>query len=231
MIKESLNRIELEISEVANKYAKEKCNVLLLPVTKRQSVDKIKEAYDCGYRQFGENYLQEAIAKIEVLPDDITWHFIGSIQSKKSKLIVQNFDWVHTVASIKVATKLNKFAKEINKRINICLQINIDDEESKSGYCISNQTSLDFLLNDFEEMLKLENICIQGLMCIQKFSLDAQAQNDSFERMNALLVLLNEKFSLKMKTLSMGMSDSLEMAIKNNASIVRVGSDIFGARV
>jgi len=227
----NLKKVEQRIEGASQKYGVNASGILLLPVSKRQSIAKIKEVYEYGYKQFGENYLQEAVDKIQALPDDIIWHFIGAIQAKKSKLIAHNFAWVHTVASLKVAKKLAGFSQTLFKNINICLQINIDAEETKSGYRIDSYEGLDALENDISEILKLNNVTLHGLMCIPKFSQNNEEQKNSFEKMRSLLQYLNDKFTLDMQTLSMGMSDSLEMAIAGGGNIVRVGSDIFGDRV
>jgi pyridoxal phosphate enzyme (YggS family) len=188
--------------------------VTLIAVTKTRTVNEIQQAVDAGQQHFGENYLQEAIGKIKVLDEQkVIWHFIGPIQSNKTALIAQNFDWVHSVGRLKIAKRLNEQRPKNLAKLKICIQINIDNEATKSGVLIEDLQDLIMEIN------QLENISLEGLMCIPK-----KDSKNAFVNMQKL----KEQFSLK--ELSMGMSYDFEEAIKFGSTMIRVGQDIFGAR-
>lgn len=209
-ISDNIKRILTTIQQLSPKNP-----VTLLAVSKTQTSQTILEAYRTGQRNFGENYLQEAISKInDCQKTDIIWHFIGSIQSNKTKTIADNFAWVHSVDRLKIATRLNQH-RAGQPPLNICLQINIDNEPTKSGLLIEE---VDWVI---QQCKTLENIQLRGLMCIPK----AGNENVSFKKMQALFAQYPE-----FDTLSMGMSGDLETAIKHGSNIVRVGRAIFGKR-
>jgi hypothetical protein len=228
------NDIGLNIDEI-NSQISQSClitgrnvqSVQLLAVSKTKPVSSLLTAYDAGQKAFGENYLQEALEKITELPKDIEWHFIGSIQSKKIKLIAQNFKWIHTLDRLKVVDKLVEFSKtNMIEDIQVCLQVNIDNESTKSGFNLTeNKTEL------LESIAKLQNakgVSLRGLMCIPNPEINAEG--DSFKRLKYLLDELNDQLGLKMDTLSMGMSNDMHQAILAGSTIVRVGTAIFGQR-
>ena len=133
-ISDTLSQVKTRIQQAATKSGRNSDEITLLAVSKRHTVNKIQEAHACGHQHFGENYLQEALEKINALNElDITWHFIGSIQSNKTRAIAESFSWVHTVERLKVAQRLSQQRPSNMAPLNICLQVNIDDEESKSG--------------------------------------------------------------------------------------------------
>jgi pyridoxal phosphate enzyme (YggS family) len=203
-------------------------DITLLAVSKGQTADAIQSAYELGQRHFGENYLQEALEKQQQLSElpDICWHFIGPIQSNKTRNIAKNFDWVHTVDRIKVAERLNTARSGHLSPLNVCLQVNIDEEESKSG--IST--------NELEELAhtvtKLPNLTLRGLMAIPQKDQPEEKQRASFASVARLLSKLknNSPQLATLDTLSMGMSADLEVAIAEGATIIRVGTAIFGPR-
>jgi pyridoxal phosphate enzyme (YggS family) len=198
--------------------------VTLLAVSKRHSWDKIQALYELGQREFGESYVQEALEKINQSPhEDIIWHFIGPIQSNKTKDIAQNFHWVHSVDRLKIARRLSA-QRSTDEALNICLQINISQEAQKSGFS-SNE-----VFSAMAEILKLPNLRVRGLMAIPKPCKDPEEQKIAFKQLSELLQQLNLKFKLQMDTLSMGMSSDLEAAIAEGATIVRIGTALFGAR-
>ncbi len=198
--------------------------ISLLAVSKKHPVAKIDEAYQCGQKDFGENYLQEALEKIEALKyKDLVWHFIGPIQSNKTRAISEHFDWVHTVDRLKIAQRLSDQRPQNFDPINVCIQVNIDDEASKSGILKNEALTLARAISD------LPNIKLRGLMAIPKAI--NEGDDASFRQMHDLfehLAGLNE--FPDWDTLSMGMSADLEQAIANGANIVRIGTDIFGPR-
>jgi len=190
--------------------------VTLIAVSKTKPTSDLQQAIDAGQRHFGENYLQEALEKIDALKgQDLIWHFIGPIQSNKTKQIAKNFDWVHSVDRLKIAKRLNDQRSEDMEKLNILLQVNIDNESTKSGVLIDE---IDELVTHFENF---QNIALRGFMCIPNPAYSAQ----SFAKMAKII-----KKHPNLDTLSMGMSADLELAIENGANFVRIGTDIFGKR-
>ncbi|CAN1494200.1 MAG: YggS family pyridoxal phosphate-dependent enzyme [Sulfuritalea sp.] len=198
--------------------------VNLLAVSKAQSTSAIREAYVAGQKLFGENYLQEALDKQSQLADlAIEWHFIGPIQSNKTQLIAQHFDWVHSVDRLKVAQRLNDARPNTLAPLQVCIQVNISNEESKSGV---TQQELETLAKAISLMPQLK---LRGLMAIPEPSTDNNKQRLQFKQVRECYdALLAKGFSLD--TLSIGMSDDYPIAIEEGATIVRIGSALFGAR-
>ena len=198
--------------------------VNLLAVSKAQSTSAIREAYVAGQKLFGENYLQEALDKQSQLADlAIEWHFIGPIQSNKTQLIAQHFDWVHSVDRLKVAQRLNDARPNTLAPLQVCIQVNISNEESKSGV---TQQELETLAKAISLMPQLK---LRGLMAIPEPSTDNNKQRIQFKQVRECYdALLAKGFSLD--TLSIGMSDDYPIAIEEGATIVRIGSALFGAR-
>ncbi|HBA24885.1 MAG TPA: YggS family pyridoxal phosphate-dependent enzyme, partial [Gammaproteobacteria bacterium] len=189
-------------------------HVTLIAVSKTKPASDLQQAIDAGQRHFGENYLQEALEKIETLKNqDLIWHFIGPIQSNKAKQISQNFDWVHSVDRLKIAKRLNDQRPKNLEKLNVLLQVNIDNEATKSG--VLEGEIEDFILH-FENF---QNITLRGFMCIP----NPNNAEQSFKKMAEIL----QKHP-NLDTLSMGMSTDLELAIENGANFVRIGTDIFG---
>ena len=197
--------------------------IILMGASKSQTVEQIEQAYENGVFHFGENYLQEAETKISKIEKNIIWHFIGSIQTKKTKKIAILFDWVHTVDSLKIAEKLNDARPSSRGPLNICLQVNIDNEETKSG--ILKEEIDDFLTS----LTSLKNIKTRGLMIIPKPRHTAEEQSEVFSDLKLKLDSLKSKFP-ELDTLSMGMSSDYLVAIQEGATILRIGTGIFGAR-
>lgn len=197
---------------------------LLLAVSKTRSPDEIRDVWQAGCRDFGENYLQEALTKQEHLQDlDITWHFIGPLQSNKTRPVAQHFDWVHSVDRLKLAQRLNEQRPADLPPLNVCIQVNIDDESSKAGVA---PEEVEPLANAIRELPRLR---LRGLMCIPHPWNDREEQR----RPLAALKRLQEQLIAKghvLDTLSMGMSDDLEAAVAEGSTIVRIGTAIFGAR-
>jgi len=191
--------------------------------SKSQTVEQIEQAYDGGVFHFGENYLQEAETKISKIDKNIVWHFIGSIQTRKTKKIARLFDWVHTIDSLKIAEKLNEARPSSRGPLNICLQVNIDNEETKSG--ILKEEIDDFLTN----LTALKNIKTRGLMIIPKPRDTVEEQSEIFSDLRLKLDSLKSRFP-ELDTLSMGMSSDYLAAIQEGATIIRIGTGIFGAR-
>lgn len=220
-IKDNLAKINLQILIACNKTERSISQVTLLAVSKTKTSAMIEQAYLAGQREFGESYIQEAVEKIADLQkfSDIVWHFIGPIQSNKTRLIAENFAWVHSIDRIKVAKRLNDHRSSQDTPLNVCLQVNISGEESKSGIAAEDLKELVEFINS------CEHLTLRGLMAIP----EKNALTDSFEKMQQLFVKLKTEQS-NIDTLSMGMSGDLTAAIAKGSTMVRVGSAIFGAR-
>jgi pyridoxal phosphate enzyme (YggS family) len=198
--------------------------VELLAVSKKQPIAKIEDLYELGHRRFGESYVQEAIEKIEILTDlDVQWHFIGPIQSNKTKFIARYFDWVQSVDSIKVLTRLNNQRNTDQPNLNILLQLKVGDEETKRGF--NSEQIFDICHNHN----MYENITIRGLMSIPPPTTVYDQQVKQFKECQA--VFQNMQKIIPVDTLSMGMSGDLEAAIECGSTMVRIGTDIFGQRM
>ncbi|NEP51743.1 MAG: YggS family pyridoxal phosphate-dependent enzyme [Moorea sp. SIO3C2] len=203
-----------------------KPNIRLIAVSKTVSVDKMREAYGAGIRDFGENRLQEACAKQEQLQDleGISWHFIGHLQKNKAKLAVQTMDWIHSVDDFKLAQSLNRRANELDKRPKVCLQIKILPDPNKYGW------SVEQLLETLPELEACDSLDIQGLMTILPLGLSESEIFDAFVEVAKFKEQLNQTTELNLKEVSMGMSGDYLQAIKAGATMIRIGSNIFGKR-
>ncbi|WP_416651488.1 YggS family pyridoxal phosphate-dependent enzyme [Candidatus Pseudothioglobus sp. Uisw_086] len=211
MIADNLKRVTSRINSI-------ECNheVQLIAVSKTRSTAEIQEAINAGQVHFGENYLQESLDKISFFKESkLIWHFIGPIQSNKTALIAENFDWVHSVDRLKIAKRLSDQRDPSLEKLNILIQINIDEEQTKSGLLLKDVNEI------ISEVSDLPNISLRGFMCIPSPKNSAM----SFKEMANLI----SKYPF-LDSLSMGMSSDLELAIKNGATFVRVGTDIFGPR-
>ena len=200
-------------------------DIMLLAVTKAQSTESIKEAYTAGIRNFGESYWQEAQAKIKDLTTlDIIWHFIGHIQSNKIKHLANSFFWIHSIDKYSQAELFSKHRSQQLPPLNICIQVNLDSEPQKSG----------ILPDDLENLvsciLQLPRLKLRGLMAVPKKASSKEAQFQSFLRLRVLLESINQKFSINLDSLSMGMTDDYEEAIRAGSTIIRIGRAIFGER-
>lgn len=197
---------------------------LLLAVSKTRSADEIRTVWQAGCRDFGENYLQEALPKQEALRDlAITWHFIGPLQSNKTKPVAEHFDWVHSVDRFKLAQRLNDQRPLTRSPLNVCIQVNIDDEASKSGVAPADLAALAHAIT------ALPHLRLRGLMCIPHPWDDNAAQRRPLAALRTLFEQLRAQ-GLALDTLSMGMSDDLDPAITEGSTLVRIGTALFGQR-
>jgi PLP dependent protein len=197
---------------------------MVLAVSKTWPVASILEAASAGQHAFGENYVQEGVAKIEALRDGrLEWHFVGPLQSNKSRAVAMHFDWVHSVDRSRLAERLSAQRDAAFPALNVCIQVNVSGEASKSG------VAPDEVLSLAEKIVALPRLRLRGLMCIPEPDGDPEVLHGRFRTLRRLLVDLNARgFSLD--TLSMGMSDDLEVAIAEGSTLVRVGTAIFGSR-
>lgn len=218
---DNLSAISARIASAAQAAGRDPASVQLLAVSKTKPASAIREIHAAGVRDVGENYLQEALAKQQALSDlPLIWHFIGPIQSNKTKAIAEHFDWVHSVDRLKIAQRLSEQRPAGLAPLNICLQVNVSGEDSKSGCAPAELPAL------AKAVAALPNLQLRGLMAIPEPTDDRAAQEAAF----ATLRQLQESLGLGLDTLSMGMSHDLEAAIAQGATWVRIGTALFGAR-
>ncbi|MDH3209659.1 MAG: YggS family pyridoxal phosphate-dependent enzyme [Burkholderiaceae bacterium] len=225
-IRTQLQAVHLRIAQACAIAQRPVPGIALLAVSKAVAADRVREAYACGQRCFGENYVQEALAKIELLGDlrpGIEWHMIGPLQSNKARLVAEHFDWVHSVDRLKLAEQLNTRRPERLAPMNVCLQVNISAEKSKSGLMPEEVSAVAHALDE------LPRLRLRGLMAIPQPAQTFEAQRGPHRALRELFEALKAQ-GLSLDTLSMGMSDDLEAAVVEGATVVRVGSAIFGQR-
>ncbi|MBD8600586.1 YggS family pyridoxal phosphate-dependent enzyme [Pseudomonas sp. CFBP 8772] len=220
-IAENISTLAERIRSAAQAVQRDPGSVGLLAVSKTKPASDLREAYDAGLRDFGENYLQEALGKQAELTDlPLIWHFIGPIQSNKTRAIAENFAWVHSVDRLKIAQRLSEQRPPALPPLNICIQVNVSGEASKSGCSPEDLAAL------AQAIGALPNLKLRGLMAIPEPTDDRDEQNASF----AAVSTLQAQIGLPLDTLSMGMSHDLEAAIAQGATWVRIGTALFGAR-
>ena len=223
-IESTLIELNNAIKQVEQQREKPAKSVRLLAVSKTQVAESLRSAFNAGQHCFGENYLQEALIKISALADlNIEWHFIGPIQSNKTKDIANHFDWVQSVDRLKIAQRLSNQRPDNLGKLNICIQVNIDGEASKSG------VKPDEVLALAEQIKHFDKLTLRGLMIIPAKTNDSQLQRQSFQRAQALFNLLVEHYP-SVDTLSMGMSSDMAEAIEQGSTMVRIGTALFGQR-
>ncbi|MFG0585922.1 YggS family pyridoxal phosphate-dependent enzyme [Pseudomonas sp. zjy_9] len=220
-IAENIAKVGARIREAAQASQRNLQDIGLLAVSKTKPADAVREAHAAGLRDFGENYLQEALEKQAALSDlPLIWHFIGPIQSNKTRPIAEHFDWVHSVDRLKIAQRLSDQRPTHLPALNICLQVNVSLEASKSGCSPEELPELARAIS------ALPNLRLRGLMAIPEATDDVAAQHAAFARLRQL----RDDLALNLDTLSMGMSHDLEAAIAEGATWVRIGTALFGAR-
>ncbi|MEG9481351.1 YggS family pyridoxal phosphate-dependent enzyme [Mannheimia sp. HC-2023] len=222
-ISANLMQIHQKIQQISSEYQRE--NVRLLAVSKTKPVEAIQEAIEAGQLAFGENYVQEAVEKIEFFANspELEWHFIGPLQSNKTKLVATHFDWIQTVDRLKIAERLNEQRPADKAPLNVLIQINISDENSKSGIQPEEMLPL------AQAILQLPNLKLRGLMAIPKPESEPEQQKIALRKMQRLFSRLQTEFD-GIDTLSMGMSDDMQSAIECGSTMVRIGTAIFGER-
>ena len=240
LISNNLSEVKARINALAPTYNRDPNHILLLAVSKTKPVSDIVTAYNCGHRHFGENYVQEAVDKIKHFGEnyvqesvekiqslshlkDISWHFIGPLQSNKSKFIAEYFDWMHSLERLKIAKRLNEQRSVYQEPLNVCVQVNIDDENNKAGIPLDEVKDFVSALSEFTR------IRCRGLMTIPKAGASISERQHSFANMQKMFLECASIFP-DFDTLSMGMSQDIDLAIANGSTILRVGTDIFGKR-
>lgn len=225
-IKDNIQKVQENIDCACERAGRSPEEVTLIAVSKTKQVPMLQEAYDAGARDFGENKVQELIDKIPQLPDDIRWHMIGHLQRNKVKYIVDKVWLIHSVDSLRLAEEISAQALKKNVEVNILVEVNVAQEESKFGTSTQEAIAL------VEEISKLPGIHIQGLMTIAPYVEDSELNREYFRKLKQLSVDISLKNidNVSMNTLSMGMTGDYVVAVEEGASYVRVGTGIFGDR-
>ena len=217
------NRIREEIQIFEENHNRK---ISLIAVSKKQSIEKINNLIDYGHLDFGENYVQEGVDKIKTISNpSLIWHFIGPIQSNKTKLITEHFNWVHSIDRLKIYERIKNEANSLRKRINFLIQINISKENTKSGININD---LDGILNGIDP--SDDYLCFRGIMAIPSNTSNINLLEKEFSLLNKAYISLKERFHT-VDTLSMGMSNDYQLAMDHGSTMIRVGSKIFGERI
>ena len=226
MIKENLEEVEARITRACERSGRERSEVTLISVSKTKPVEMLQEAYGAGSRDFGENKPQEIREKYPQLPTDIRWHMIGHLQRNKIKYIIDKVCMIHSVDSIRLAEAIDEEAKKHGIVMPVLIEVNVAEEESKFGVHLDEVESL------IRQISELSNIQVQGLMTIAPFTENAEDNRIYFRKLRNLYVDIKDKNidNVNMCNLSMGMTGDYEVAVEEGATMVRVGTGIFGAR-
>lgn len=226
MLETQLKEVEAKIQAACDRAGRKREEVTLIAVSKTKPIEMLQEAYDLGVRVFGENKVQEITAKYDAIPDDIHWHMIGHLQTNKVKYIIDKVDLIHSVDSVKLAETIEKEAAKHNLTANILIEVNVAQEESKFG--LKTEEVLPFI----EKIANFKHIKVCGLMTIAPFVDNPEENRQIFANLHKLSVDINEKNidNVYVNILSMGMTNDYEVAIEEGATMVRVGTGIFGAR-
>ena len=220
-LRKQINNLHLRIKDVADNSLSKSNDITIIAVSKKKTFDHIKYAYDIGVRNFGENYAQELEEKTKHLRlENIIWHFIGPLQSNKAKSIAANAHWIHSLDREKISNKINTECGNLNKKINGCIQVNISEEQSKSG--LRPKELLDYA----DHIKSLENIDLKGIMVLPSLSGDVNEQMIKSKKLHEKLI----KSHPNAKYLSMGTTNDFESAIKFGSNMIRIGELIFGKR-
>ena len=232
-IQENFQRVSAEIAETAIAAGRNPSDVRLVTVTKTHPVESIRAVVVAGAVHLGENRVEEASQKIPVLADlpEIQWHMIGHIQSRKAAAVVEHFDWAHSLDTVKLARRLSSFAVAAGRVLPVLLEFNVSGEESKSGWPAYQQNMWPQLLDQLEQVLAFPGIRVHGLMTMAPYNPDPEAARPVFIKLRQLRDDLAAQFPENdFSQLSMGMSGDYQVAIQEGATIVRIGTAIFGAR-
>lgn len=224
-IAENLEKVKKRIQSACEKSGRNPDSVILVAVCKGHPPEAVKEAFECGVRIFGENKVQEAKGKIPLCPSGISWHLIGHLQTNKAKDAVRLFDMIHSVDSLKLAAELDKRAAQVQRKIPVLLEVNVSGEVSKFGYPPS------LLIGEIKELSAFPNLDLQGLMTMAPFVDDPELTRPVFKKLRELRDECEQVLGRPLPHLSMGMTNDFEIAIEEGATMVRIGTAIFGERV
>lgn len=235
-IAKNLERVRQRIAEACLRAGRSPEEVTLVAVSKTRTIEEIAEAYACGVRHFGENRVEEAEEKVPLLQErfaqePIVWHLIGHVQSRKAKRAVAVADIIHSVDSLKLARRLDRFAAEAGKRLPVLLELNVSGEASKYGFPAWEEELVQAFLEEAKELASLEHLEVRGLMTMAPIVEDQEEARPFFQRLRVIRDLLRERLSFSSwDELSMGMTDDFEVAVEEGATLVRIGRAIFGPR-
>ena len=223
-IAENLGRVREQIASATAKSGRSADDVELVAITKTHPADKVREAIEAGQTLFGESRVQEARAKIPELPSNIRWHFVGHLQKNKVRQALPLFEMIHGVDSLALAQDINRVAEEDGTYPRVLLEVNVAGERSKFGFAAGQ------LREQMEELLALPRVSLEGLMCIPPSADESQPSRKFFVQLRELRELLENEFDLQLPQLSMGMTNDYPIAVEEGATLVRVGTAIFGER-
>lgn len=226
MLEDNLKNVEAVIEQACQEAGRERSSVVLIAVSKTKPAEMVKEVYDCGIRDFGENKVQELVSKYELLPKDIRWHLIGHLQTNKVKYIIDKAYLIHSVDSLKLAQEISREAVKHQVNANILIEVNVAQEESKFG------VACDEVIGLLQQVSMLPNIFVKGLMTVAPYVENAEENRMVFSKLKQLSVDITTKNidNVSMDCLSMGMSGDFSVAIEEGAVFIRVGTSIFGER-
>jgi pyridoxal phosphate enzyme (YggS family) len=224
MIKENLNRVRDEIAEKCLKIGRNPEEITIIAVSKTYGYESVLEAKSCGQRDFGENWAQELVEKFDLVPEDVSWHFIGHLQTNKVKYVVPRAGFIHSVDSLKLAEEIAKTAQKHNKIQNILLEIKTSEEATKYG--LTSEKEIEAIAGFCKEN---KSIDLTGLMTMAPFTGDEKKIRQSFSQLRDLKEKLN-KNGFNLKELSMGMTSDFELALEEGSTMLRIGTAIFGTR-
>lgn len=229
----NLARVKERIHQAAHSVDRDGDDVRLIVVTKGHPVDRVQAAIEAGVGDLGENYVEESLPKISIHPSNerLRWHMIGHIQSRKARAVSEHFDWVHTIDSVKLARRLDRFAGDFGRSLPFLLECNVSGEETKYGWPAWNELEWEALVGEIATILEMENLSVRGLMTMAPFFDDPEDARPFFQRLSKLQrhlagIFPNQEWS----ELSMGMSGDYEVAVEEGATIVRIGTAILGER-
>jgi pyridoxal phosphate enzyme (YggS family) len=234
-IKTNVNLVKERIEQAASKSGRNLSEIKLVAVSKAQPVEKIKAAIESGLTIFGENYPEESEPKILATQNEnpqIEWHMIGHLQSRKADLVCKYFSMMHSLDSVYLAEKLNRRLESLNKKLAVLLEVNIGYEESKSGWLANETQEWEILLVDFQRILALDHLSVEGLMVMPPLGDDKEKSRPYFVKLRLLKEFLRKKIPAShWNELSMGTSFDYEVAIEEGATLVRIGEGVFGKRI
>lgn len=232
-IRENYLRVLDQIAQAASRSRRDPDQIRLVVVTKTQPLEIVQAAIEAGVRLLGENYPEEGVMKIQSLPAQtgVEWHMIGHVQSRKARLVADHFALLHSLDSLKLARRLDRFAQDADRVLPVLLELNVGGEESKSGWDASDDAGWDAILPEVAELLALPHLRLQGLMTMPPLEIDAQDSRRYFQRLRSLRDRLASRFPKgDWHELSMGTSSDFQVAIEEGATLVRIGTAIVGAR-
>ena len=233
-IQENYYNILRRIRSAAEYADRDPLTIKLMVVTKGHSLEYVDAAIQCNLRLFGENYVQEGITKIRAFASysDIEWHMIGHVQSRKAQDVCNNFACVHSLDSVKLASRLDRSANEIGRKLPVLLECNVSGEENKFGFPAWLETNWESLANDISQILALSNLDVRGLMTMPPYFPDPEEVRPFFRRLVRFKNFLARRFPVNdWNELSMGMSEDYEIAVQEGSTIVRIGTAILGPRM